>query len=1419
LAARATIVLGLAAALVAFAGGSRPAPAWAEGTVQLQGRAALLQAQRAGLDLGSVIETVSHRFEAASSQPGDLVSDDRLYRAEVGADGVSFTLRPKASGAGPAPGLTVRTIALSRGTASVPVVTGRWEGRRNSAFRSLAPTLRERVTARQGRVVWDYVLERVPRTRGPLRIDARVLSRGTAARLGGGRGGWRFAAGAERDVKVSAFRVEDGVGRRVYEALPRLSGRILSVSVPARVLRGAVYPLTLESVVSPEYPPSDPVFGPAPGSQSRESVAFDGANYFVAWTEFRWDAYGDVYGARVTPSGTVLDPGGIAIASGTDQQTGPTVAFGGGVYLVTWMNYRTGATDDVYGARVTTGGTVLDPSGIAISAAAGDQRDPAVASDGTDFLVTWDDTRAGLQDVYGVRVSAGGVVRDSGGFVISSEPNEQLRPAVAFDGADYFVVWADARSGQYRIYGTRVTPAADVLDPGGIAISSSNGGNASVTFGGANYLVVWQSDANDIYGARVTPTGVVLDPAGIAVSTAPGYQIGPVVASDGADYLVAWTDYRAGGNNEDIYGARVSAAGIVLDPAGIPVSTAPYEQWTPAIAFDGTNYLVAFSSQVRAYDVLGARVSPLGSVLDPDGITLSLAATDESTPAVAFDGTNYLVAWGEQRSGTYGIYAARVTQAGDLLDGTGILVAAGALDQSSPRLVYGGTNYLVVWQNTDGGIDGARVSRDGAVLDPGVGAITIASGALDPAVASDGANYLVAWSDARNGLDLDIYATRVSPDGTVLDPGGVPVSTTVGDQSAPTVAFDGTNYLLAWQDLRNGADLDIYGARVSPHGTVLDPAGIPISTAPYDQTAPALAADGGNSLVVWEDDRSGADVDIDGTRVSPDGAVLDPGGMPISTAPNDQAAPTVAFDGIDYLAAWTDWRSGTSPDVYASRISPAGSVLDPAGFAISATSTDETSPGVAGGGPGRVAVAYDRVSPELPYAGATRVFLRFVDSGTADTTPPETTITSGPTGTTASATATFEFTASEPSTFECSLDNHAFALCASPATFAGLADGTHSFRVQATDLAGNTDPTPAEQTWTINTSQAPADFSIAASPASLNVAQGDTGTATINTLVTTGSPQAVTVTANGEPTGTTVTFSPAALTTGDPTTMTVDAGSRTAPGSYTITVTASGTTATHQTTVSLTVTASAFAMSANPTSSSAIQGTTFTSTITTTLLSGAPQPVAMSTAGIPAATTVAFAPSSVAAGGTSSMTLNIGAATPPGTYTITVTGTGTSVTHTVAVTVTVTRNAVVNGGFETGTLTGWTASATGTAPLPLIASPSHSGAYAARLGGTHTFNGNSKLRQTVTVPTGNPQLGFWYQSQCVGPADSIDIQIRSNSGATLAKVVSGCTTHTAWSSVSYGMSAYAGQTVVLWCQAHEQSANPVSLLLDDMTLG
>ena len=86
---------------------------------------------------------------------------------------------------------------------------------------------------------------------------------------------------------------------------------------------------------------------------------------------------------------------------------------------------------------------------------------------------------------------------------------------------------------------------------------------------------------------------------------------------------------------------------------------------------------------------------------------------------------------------------------------------------------------------------------------------------------------------------------------------------------------------------------------------------------------------------------------------------------------------------------------------------------------------------------------------------------------TPDTTRPNTFIDSGPSGSVTDTSATFSFSANEPSTFQCRLDGAAFAPCTSPTSYANLTAGSHTFQVAATDGSFNVDASPAERTWTV----------------------------------------------------------------------------------------------------------------------------------------------------------------------------------------------------------------------------------------------------------------------------------------------------------------------------------------------------------------
>ncbi|MCY1073568.1 kelch repeat-containing protein [Archangium lansingense] len=87
---------------------------------------------------------------------------------------------------------------------------------------------------------------------------------------------------------------------------------------------------------------------------------------------------------------------------------------------------------------------------------------------------------------------------------------------------------------------------------------------------------------------------------------------------------------------------------------------------------------------------------------------------------------------------------------------------------------------------------------------------------------------------------------------------------------------------------------------------------------------------------------------------------------------------------------------------------------------------------------------------------------------TVDQTAPDTALTSAPASPSNQPTASFTFSSEASASFECSLDGAAFSACTSPATYAQLPEGPHSFRVRARDVAGNVDATPAAHDWTLD---------------------------------------------------------------------------------------------------------------------------------------------------------------------------------------------------------------------------------------------------------------------------------------------------------------------------------------------------------------
>jgi hypothetical protein len=207
----------------------------------------------------------------------------------------------------------------------------------------------------------------------------------------------------------------------------------------------------------------------------------------------------------------------------------------------------------------------------------------------------------------------------------------------------------------------------------------------------------------------------------------------------------------------------------------------------------------------------------------------------------------------------------------------------------------------------------------------------------------------------------------------------------------------------------------------------------------------------------------------------------------------------------------------------------------------------------------------------------------------------------------------------------------------------------------------------------------PPDFTISASPSSVTVAQGNQGTSTVTTTALNGFNSAITFSASGVPSGTTVSFSPNPIPApgNGSSTMTITVGSGTAPGTYPITVTGNGGGTQHSTTVTLTVTGTTtdFSISAAPSTQTIRRGSNANYTATVSAINGFSGNVSLSVSGCPSHSTCTFSPNPVGPPypANSSLTVATTHNTRTGTYTLIITGTSGTLRHSTNVSLTVTR--------------------------------------------------------------------------------------------------------------------------------------------------
>lgn len=579
------------------------------------------------------------------------------------------------------------------------------------------------------------------------------------------------------------------------------------------------------------------------------SVAWNGTHMLVAYQR-----ESGLLLALLNRHGELVQ-GDIRLPGGERNAYGAAAASNGSGFFVAWQA-SFGRDVRIFGAAVDSSG--MPPTSVLSLAPDPAAIDLAIASDGMDYLVTWNDVRP-VSRMRMIHVdSSNDVVAPGHSFTANGI---LTMPNIAWRGDSYLIITqVTPLGGSLHIAGVRVDRRGAPLDlaPTVFSLAEVAFVSPAVVSNGLSDLVVWQQGQypiGDIVGVLNNSPGTsraTEEP--FLISRSATAQWSPAIASGRNLYLTVWTETTEDGTSQ-IFAARFDGSGTLLDGRGIRLSRSP--GYFADVTFDGANFLAAWLDSALEGPLWLTRISPEGKILVQDPVQITSRAC--GVPALASDGSFSLLVWPECSQGWPSrIFASRIEREGPPT--MPVQISFGRDPEQNPNLAWNGSSYFAVWEEqvpvycpgplgcVRRKVWGVRLSKAGEPTERSVLVSREDGDTGNPSIASSGHEFLVAWQ--REGK-IRGRRFRAAESIEFLDSAeGVQISADQPLQQRPRVISVGSKYLVTWQARTPTTSYDVIGSYV-PRVEAPNPEAVfTISATELDDAEAAPVASSNGSVAV-----------------------------------------------------------------------------------------------------------------------------------------------------------------------------------------------------------------------------------------------------------------------------------------------------------------------------------------------------------------------------------------------------------------------------------------------------------------------------------------------------------------------------------------------------------------------------------------